>query len=187
MLDGWIHQLPASRAVRFRSYAVHRALKQLPRVEQIISLPCGTARDLLGIECTKAYLVDMDPEALAAASLNVPNGVIFEGSFADLDDTLNCDVFIYCGLSEYLGDHEVVAQLRHIRRLLGRDGTLISSTTQAHAQVGMMAEFVGWHTRTRSVETYRGLLELAGFRIEQEWSDPNGVQVVFTATALETF
>jgi hypothetical protein len=187
MLDGWIHQLPASRAVRFRSYAVHRALDQLPRVEQIVSLPCGTARDLLGIECAAVHLVDMDPAALKAALLNVPNGTIFEGSFADLDDAINCDVFIYCGLSEYLGDNEVVAQLRHIRRLLGTDGTLISSTTQAHAQVGMMSDFVGWHTRTRSLEIYRGLLELAGFRIEEEWSDPNGVQVVFTATVLETF
>jgi hypothetical protein len=187
VLDRWIHQLPASRAVRFRRYTVHRAIGQLPRAEQIISLPCGTARDLVGIDCAQVLLVDMDPAALAAAHSNVPNAQTFEGSFSDLAPSLTCDVFIYCGLSEYLGDHEVVAQLRHIRRLVGTDGTVISSTTQSHAQVGMMSDFVGWHTRTRNVETYRGLLELAGFRIEEQWSDPNGVQVVFTAIALDTF
>ncbi len=187
MLDRWIHQLPASRAVRFRRRTVQRAMRMRPQLQRVISLPSGTARDLSDIGETQVFLVDMDPKALMVAQAHLPNAQTFVGSFSDLEPDLKCDVFVYCGLSEYLGDHEVIAQLRHIRRVVGTDGLLITSTTQLHAQVAMMGDFMGWHTRTRNVEAYRALLELAGFRIEEQWSDPNGVQVVFTAIALDTF
>lgn len=187
MLDGWIHQLPGARAVRFRRYAVQQALRNLPNEHRLCSLPSGTARDLMDAGCAQILMIDMDPSALAVAQMNVPHAQTFEGSFSDLDSSLNCDLFVYCGLSEYLGDHEVVAQLRHIRRIVGTEGVLITSTTQPNNQATMMSNFIGWHTRTRSEDGYRTLLELAGFRIESEWRDPNAIQVVFRASALETF
>lgn len=187
MLDGWIHQLPGARAVRFRRYTVQQAVRGLPNEHRLCSLPSGTARDLMDVGTTQVHLIDMDPEALAEAQSHLPHAEIFEGSFSDLDSSLRCEVFVYCGLSEYLGDHEVVAQLRHIRRVVGTDGILITSTTQPNGQATMMSNFIGWHTRTRSDDGYRTLLELAGFRIESEWRDPNEIQVVFRASALDTF
>ncbi len=187
LLDGWIHQLPGARAVRFRRYAVQQAVRSMPNTHRLCSLPSGTARDLVDVGCTQVRLIDMDPAALAHAHLHLPHAETFEGSFSDLESTLSCEVFVYCGLSEYLGDHEVIAQLRHIHRIVGTDGTLITSTTQPNGQATMMSNFIGWHTRTRSEDGYRTLLELAGFRIETEWRDPNGIQVVFRASALDTF
>jgi hypothetical protein len=142
---------------------------------------------LIDVDFAQVRLIDMDPAALSVGQVYVPHAEIFEGSFSDLAPSLSCEVFVYCGLSEYLGDHEVVAQLRHIRRIVGTDGVLITSTTQPNHQAAMMSNFIGWHTRTRSENGYRTLLELAGFRIEVEWRDPNGIQVVFRASAVETF
>ncbi|MGB0647160.1 MAG: class I SAM-dependent methyltransferase [Bradymonadia bacterium] len=186
-LDRWIHQLPAARAVRFRRYSVQEALSTLQGVEVLMSLPSGTAQDLKRHHATDIYLVDMDPEALSVAKSNLPNAQVIEGSFADLKFERHCDAFVYCGLAEYLGDNEVVAQLRQIRGLVGTQGTLITSTTQGNTQVPMMSEHIGWRTRTRTMDEYRALMELAGFRIVEQWSDPNQIQVVYIAIGVETF
>ena len=186
-LDRWIHQLPAARAVRFRRHSVREALSTLTGVDVLMSLPSGTAQDLESHHATDIYLVDMDPEALSVAKSSLPNAQAIEGSFADLKFDRHCDAFVYCGLAEYLGDNEVVAQLRQIRGLVGTQGTLITSTTQGNSEVPMMSDHIGWRTRTRTMEEYRGLMELAGFRIVEQWSDPNLIQVVFMARGVDTF
>lgn len=186
-LDRWIHQLPAARAVRFRRHTVQEALSTLSDIDVLMSLPAGTAQDLKSHYANEIYLVDMDPEALSVATSNLPNAHAIEGSFSDLNFSRQCDAFVYCGLAEYLGDNEVVAQLRQIRGLLGTKGTLMTSTTQGNSEVSMMSEHIGWRTRTRSMAEYRGLLELAGFRIVEQWSDPNQIQVIFMAVGVETF
>lgn len=184
MVDRWIHQTPAARAIRFRCLMVNRLVSESTLAERMMSLPSGTARDLLGTGVLHSVLVDMDEEALRIAIERLPHAETLVGSFADLESIDSFDLFVYCGLSEYLGDKEVVAQLRQIRAILDEDGVLITSTTQPHAQRDMMRKYTGWHTRARSRMSYRGLLDLAGFRVESEWADPHEIQIVFRAVVV---
>lgn len=185
MVDRWVHQTPAARAVRFRRLTVARLVRTLSKAQSIMSLPAGTARDLEGVDTPKVALVDMDAEALRVACERVPQANLIQGSFADLEMGAAYDIFVYCGLSEYLGDKEVVSQLRQIRELLSADGVLITSTTQPHEQREMMKNYTGWHTRSRSRTGYYALLDLAGFRVEAEWMDPHEIQVIFRAVLVD--
>lgn len=185
IVDRWIHQTPAARAVRFRRLAVGRLVRSCPNVNRMMSLPSGSAKDLEGVQTDAVLLIDTDKQALRVAGERVKQADLIHGSFADIPPNMLCDLFVYCGLSEYLGDKEVVSQLRQIRALLSPDGVLITSTTQPHGQREMMKNYTGWHTRTRSRMGYRSLLDLAGFRVESEWMDPHEIQVIFRAVVVD--
>lgn len=179
LVDRWIHASPAARAVRHRWVTVGALGRRLaPR--RVLSVPCGSARDVAAIAPAEAVLVDPDPAARALAAARCPGATVVDGTVATAPEG-PFDLVIYVGLAEYLDDAEVVRHLVALRGRLGEDGALLTSTTAPHDSQKRMNERLGWQTRPRTAEAMTALLETAGFEVDRRGVDPLGIQWVFVA------
>lgn len=177
--DRWIHASPAARAVRHRWLAVAEMGRRLaPR--RVLSVPCGSARDVAAIGAPAAVLVDPDPAARALAAARCPGAEVVDGTVEALPEG-PFDLAIYVGLAEYLDDEQVVAHLLILRGRLSPDGALLTSTTAADDSQGRMSAWLGWKTRPRSADAMVALLGRGGFEVERRRVDPHGIQWVFLA------
>jgi hypothetical protein len=179
LIDRWVHWAAATRAVRWR-WLVAGELIRRTHARHVLSVPCGTARDIRWAQPESAVLVDPDPAAREAAARFCPDAHIAAGSIDDLPtDRFEC--IVYLGLSEYLGDGEVRRHLEVLRSHLTDNGALITSITAEHGQRDFMARHLGWSTRARTTDGICELLEAAGFRVELMEHDPHRIQWVLLA------
>ena len=114
------------------------------------------------------------------ADERLPGATLIDGTIDDLPPE-TYDAIVYIGLAEYLGELELLRHLDCLRRRLSTAGRLIISTTDEHPQRQFMSEVLGWHTRSRSPGALSELLDTAGFLVESQTSDPNGIQWVMSA------
>ena len=178
-IDRWVHWAPATRAVRWRWLLAGELLRKLgPR--SVLSVPCGTARDVSWGEPESAWMVDPDPAVRARTEERIPEARVIDGSVDDLPDRM-FDCIVYIGLSEYLGDGEVRRHLDVLRSRLVPGGALITSMTADHEQRTFMSRQLGWSTRPRTQDGMCRLLESSGFWVELIEHDPHKVQWVFLA------
>ena len=180
LVDQLIHLSPAARAVRYRCRRVKTLIKSLHTDGDLLSLPCGSAADIPAGNLT-LELVDPDPYALQAAKERHPNAVVSQETFDGFVFDTAISTFVYCGLSEYLTEREVIGHLNTIAQTLEVDGRLITSTTERNDSQVLMKKYLGWHTRSRSSKDFVDLLERCGFIVCGTWSDPNRIQTVFEA------
>lgn len=179
VVDRWIHSSAAARAVRHRWVTVGELGRRLaPR--RVLSVPCGSARDVAVIGAGEAVLVDPDPAARALAAARCPEAVVVDGTVATAPAG-PFDLVIYVGLAEYLDDAEVVRHLAALRGRLGEDGALLTSTTAPHESQKRMNERLGWQTRARTPDAMAALLAAAGFEVDRRGVDPMGIQWVILA------
>jgi SAM-dependent methyltransferase len=180
-IDRQVHQSVAARAVR------HRLIRtiQLARVAEpktVLSVPCGSGRDVAAIcsaqeSVVSVTAVDPDPWALAATKKRCPTARVIKGGVDDVPNEA-FDLILYLGLSEYLGDAEVIRHLKRLERALSPGGRIVTSLTAGHPQWGAMKKWLGWETRRRNPETFSTLVETAGLVLESREGDPAGAQWV---------
>jgi len=182
VIDRWVHASAGARALRFRRLAVTGLLRGL-RPDSVVSVPAGSARDVAAVDIARVVLVDPDPMARALAAGLCPCAEIIAGT-VETTPPGPFEVALYVGLAEYLDDADVVRHLVGLRARLEKGGGLVTSTTAPHADQRFMAERLGWRTRSRRPEAYMGLLDAAGYRVEQRLCDPQGIQWVFLARPL---
>jgi hypothetical protein len=179
LIDRGVLASPAARAVRHRRQATVDLGRALAPAS-LLSVPCGGAGDAAAIGAPRTVLVDPDPAARALAAAACPTAEIVDG-------TVECapagpfDLVLYVGLSEYLGDAQVVAHLQALRERLAPDGALLVTATAEHPQRGAMRAWLGWDTRDRAPDQVEALLREAGLDVAQRVADPLGIQWVFVA------
>ncbi len=180
-VDRQVHQSTASRAVRHRLLTTIKEARRLTPM-RILSVPCGSARDIAGVvegraDIERIVLVDPDPWALDVAGRRCSGAHLIEGGLDDLPEE-RFDLVVYVGLSEYLGDAEVIRHFKLLERRLDVDGRLITSVTDEHPQRGAMKDILGWETRKRSPDAFINLIEMAGLLVESHRADPEQAQWV---------
>ena len=178
-LDRIVHLSPAARAVRHRR-VVTAAWGRRRRPARLLSVPCGGAGDAAAIGAAQTVLVDPDPAARALARAACPHADVRDGTLETAPEG-PFDLALYIGLSEYLDDAAVVAQLRALRDRLAPGGALLASSTADSGQRRLMATWLGWHTRARAPDTFAELLARAGFAIRDRVADPYALQWLFEA------
>lgn len=174
---------PSSRAVRYRRLAV----VELARGQEgtLLSVPCGGAGDSARIQASARTLVDPDKSARRLARLNCPDATVADGT-VEACPIGPFDLVLYIGLSEYLTDELAHRQLESLRGRLSESGRLITSTTLAHPDQARMAKWLGWHTRSRTLNALTALLDRAGYDVIATRQDPLGVQAVVLAAPRPT-
>lgn len=179
VVDRYIHASPAARAVRHRWVTVGELGRRLaPR--RVLSVPCGSGRDVAAMGPVEAVLVDPDPAARAQAGARLPAAEVVDGTVETAPEG-PFDVVVYVGLAEYLDDAEVVRHLTALGTRLGEGGVLLTSTTAPDASQAAMNARLGWQTRARTAEQMTALLDRAGFEVERRAVDPRGIQWVLQA------
>ncbi|MBU1428933.1 class I SAM-dependent methyltransferase [Myxococcota bacterium] len=182
-LDGQLLITPAARAVRHRLYLT-RALARAAAAAhgpnaRVLSIPCGGARDLIGVDA-QLTLADPDPEARRRAAALHPSAEILDATIEAAPDG-PFDLILFIGLSEYFDDEALLRQLSALRARLSPNGVLLCSATADHPQREAMQRWFGWRTRARDPQAFQALLAQAGLRRLQALSDPFEVQWVFEA------
>jgi len=178
-VDRIVQRTPSARAVRHRLVRTIEVGRRL-RPDSVLSVPCGTARDVAAIAPKRAVLVDPDLTSRQMAAARCPSAEVVSGT-VERAPVGPFDLILYIGLAEYLDDTEVVNHLTALRARLTPEGALVVSCTSEHSERARMATWLGWKTRARSSEAFVRLLDLAGLAIAGQWSDPGGVQWVFLA------
>jgi hypothetical protein len=179
LIDRVAQRSPAARAVRHRLVRTIEVGRRLAP-NSVLSVPCGSARDVAAIAPQTAVLVDPDLASRRLAASRC-EGAQVEAGTVDRAPVGPFDLILYIGLAEYLDDTELVQHFTALRARLGPQGAMLVSCTDEHAERARMAAWLGWQTRARSPDAFVGLLDLAGLAVAGQWSDPADIQWVFLA------
>ncbi len=178
-VDRVVQRTPSARAVRNRLIRTVEVGRRL-RPDSVLSVPCGSARDVAAIAPKNATLVDPDLTSRRLAAARCPSAEVVSGT-VERAPVGPFELILYIGLAEYLDDTEVVHHLTALRARLAPEGSLLVSCTSEHSERARMSTWLGWKTKARSSEAFVRLLDLAGLAVAGQWSDPADVQWVFLA------
>jgi len=199
-LDALLLRLAPARAFRrrylfTRQAVIGRVLEGGHRAS-ILSVPCGIPRDLIEaavatstIPTTRFSGIDLDPEALAAASREAKAmGVSerFEFIEADVFDPSAypspLDMIVSTGLGEFLDDVRLRKFFRICHDALEPGGMLVTSATARHRMTSYLLEVAELTAHYRSAAQLDTALRAAGFAHVALQRDRTGLQTFATAT-----
>lgn len=178
-LDRAILASPGARAVRHRWWTVvQRGRRRAPRA--VLSVPAGGGRDAAALGAEHLVLIDPDTSARALAQAAAPEAEVINAT-VETAPAGPFDLVLYVGLLEYLDDETVVHHLAHLRGRLATGGAVLVTTTEDHEGLPRMRRTLGWHTRPRSASALAALIDRAGLVVDEQHTDPLGIQTVMLA------
>lgn len=204
MLDRVLLKLKGARSMRSRF--LHSRLEILRAIAEadpdrdlnIVSIPCGIARDLFDVaetlrrsdpECyerVKFIGIDIDPEPLDLSYELTRGHHCFDFSCSDAlrPDTLprGVDVIVSLGFGEFLADGTLYDFYRRCLCALKPGGRFITSAMNRDRVSDYLArELAELHTHYRSTQQLRALLTSAGFVSVRTTHDSVGLQTLAVA------
>ena len=160
----------------------------------ILSLPCGYARDLIGVfedikdRNVRAYGLDLDEKAVEVASSRAKELGIEKICF-HLGNALNPmdypiqspDIIVSIGLTEYLSYEEIIEFYKQLHSALGEDGHLLTAHCGHHPHEKSYGEDTGWVVNSLDKREVQELFSQLPFSDVNIWHEPEEIYSMILA------
>lgn len=190
-------QAVRNRGRKVRELLLDVALSSGSAVIRLLSLACGSARDVIDVivmannkgVTVKAMLVDINPDALNAAQEYAEKcGVSDQVEFLQSDimtvwpaaKEFAPNVVHIIGLLEYVPNERAINLLAAVHAVL-QGGKLLTSNTVNNMEAGFLRYVIGWNMLYRSGWQLERLLKAAGFKRVVVHSEPHKIQNIVVA------
>jgi SAM-dependent methyltransferase len=170
----------------------------IKRVEQkeikMLSVAAGSARAVFDAcygHRDKIHLLtlfDNDPTAATAAEataseLGIPAKAVTGDAFQILEHTDSLkeqDIIEVIGLIDYLDDHSVRRLFTDLKKLLKKDGVIITSHIHPNEEIEFVRTVANWDAsmQYRDAQAFALLLRSCGFRHAELIQEPHGIHTV---------
>lgn len=190
-------QAVRNRGRKVRDLLLDAALKSEFTVVRILSLACGSARDVIDVIVmlnkrgfkVSALLVDLNPDALEAAKQYAEECGVSDQIEVLQSDIMTVwpaakefspDIIHIIGLLEYVPNDKAINLLAAVHGVL-RGGKLLTSNTVNNMEAGFLRHVIGWNMLYRSGWQLERLLKAAGFNQVAVHGEPHKIQNVAIA------
>jgi ubiquinone/menaquinone biosynthesis C-methylase UbiE len=200
IIDKYLLNHPLAKAGRNRLAIVQETLMQLiekwpPQKEvTILSLPCGYARDLIGVledikdRNVRAYGLDLGEKAVEVASERAKEKGIEKISF-HLGDALcpesypiqSPDIISSIGLAEYLSYEDMIKFYKQLHSVLGEDGYLLASYTGHYPNERIALEISGLIINLLDKPEVEEVFSQLPFSDVKIWHEPEKIHTMILA------